>query len=158
MTIGESLNLTDISIGTTSILWDYCNGSSTNSQISIPLTDTGSCFIKLVATNALCKDSITKCVTIIKESEVFIPNVFTFNGDGSNDVFKINSSGLKTLRCAIYDRWGLKIHEWEGLNGYWNVTTKSGLAPDGTYFYITTYTDFKDKLTTEKGFLNVFKD
>ncbi len=158
MTIGESLNLTDISIGTTSILWDYCNGTSTNSQISIPLTDTGSCCIKLVATNALCKDSITKCVTIIKESEVFIPNVFTPNGDGSNDVFKINSSGLKTLRCAIYDRWGLKIHEWEGLNGYWNGTTKSGLAPDGTYFYITTYTDFKDKLTTEKGFLNIFKD
>ncbi len=158
MTLGETLNLTDISTGATSILWDYCNGSSTSNQITIPLTDTGYCCIKLVATNAACKDSVTKCVTIIKETIVIIPNVFTPNSDGSNDVFKINSAGLKTLTCAIYDRWGLKMYEWDGLNGYWDGAAKSGIAPDGTYFYIVTYTDFKDKSTTEKGFLNLFKD
>lgn len=158
ITLGETLNLTDVSTGATSILWDYCNGTSSNSQITIPLNDTGSCCIKLVAINAACKDSVTRCVTIIKESVVTIPNVFTPNGDGSNDVFKIKSSGLKTLTCAIYDRWGLKMYEWDGINGFWDGATKSGIAPDGTYYYIVTYTDLKDKSTTEKGFLNIFKD
>jgi len=158
MTVGETLNLTNTSTGASSILWDYCNGISTNSVITIPLADTGSCCIKLVATNATCKDSVTKCVTIITEAVVVIPNVFTPNGDTKNDIFKINSTGLKTLTCAIYDRWGLKMYEWDGLNGYWDGASKSGIAPDGTYFYIVTYTDFKDKSTTEKGFLNIFKD
>jgi trimeric autotransporter adhesin len=89
---------------------------------------------------------------------VIIPNVFTPNGDGNNEVFKINSSGLKTLNCAIFDRWGLKMYEWDGINGYWDGNAKSGPAPDGTYFYIINYTDQLDKTTTEKGFLNLFKN
>jgi gliding motility-associated-like protein len=85
-----------------------------------------------------------------------IPNVFTPNGDGKNDVFKINSNGLKSLNCVIYDRWGLKMYEWDGINGSWDGNAKTGIAPDGTYFYIINYTDLKDTATTEKGYLNLF--
>lgn len=157
MNVGETLSLTNTSTGATSVLWDYCEGTSISNQITIPLSDTGTCCIKLIATNATCIDSITKCVTIIKEAVVIIPNVFTPNGDTKNDLFKIQSSGLKNLNCIIYDRWGLKMYEWDGINGYWDGSTKTGLAPDGTYFYIINYTDLKDKATTEKGYLNLFR-
>lgn len=157
MNVGETLSLTNTSTGATSVLWDYCEGTSISNQITIPLSDTGTCCIKLIATNATCSDSITKCVTIIKEAVVIIPNVFTPNGDTKNDLFKIQSSGLKNLNCIIYDRWGLKMYEWDGINGYWDGSTKTGLAPDGTYFYIINYTDLKDKATTEKGYLNLFR-
>ncbi|HNJ58769.1 MAG TPA: gliding motility-associated C-terminal domain-containing protein, partial [Chitinophagaceae bacterium] len=96
-------------------------------------------------------------VTVIKEMTITIPNVFTPNGDRVNEVFKITSNGLKSLHCAIYDRWGLKLYEWDGVNGYWDGNTKTGPAPDGTYFYIITYSDYLDKTTTEKGFLNLFQ-
>jgi gliding motility-associated-like protein len=158
MTVGETLNLTNSSIGETSILWDYCGGTSVNNQISIPLSDTGTCCIKLVAINTVCKDSATKCVMIVNPAVVSIPNVFTPNGDTKNDEFKINSVGLKSLSCTIFDRWGLKMYEWEGIKGFWDGNTKTGAAPSGTYFYILTYTDQKDKSTTEKGFLTLFKD
>ncbi len=157
MSVGETLNLTNTSTGASSILWDYCNGISTNSVITIPLADTGSCCIKLVATNATCKDSVTKCVTIITDAVVVIPNVFTPNGDTKNDLFKISSTGLKSLNCVIYDRWGLKMYEWDGINGFWDGNSKTGTAPDGTYFYIINYTDLRDKSVTEKGYLNLFK-
>ncbi len=158
ITLGESLNLTNASSNETSILWSYFGGSSTNNQITVTPTDTGFYCVQLLAMNASCRDSIVACVKVLSETIITIPNVFTPNGDGSNDVFKIKSSGLKTLTCAIYDRWGLKMYEWDGLNGFWDGATKSGIAPDGTYFYIVTYTDFKDKSTTEKGFLNMFKN
>jgi gliding motility-associated-like protein len=157
MSVGETLNLTNTSTGASSILWDYCNGLSTNSVVTVPLADTGSCCIKLVATNATCKDSVIKCVTIITEAVVVIPNVFTPNGDTKNDIFKIASTGLKSLNCIIYDRWGLKMYEWDGVNGYWDGNTKNGNASDGTYFYIINYTDLKDKSVTAKGHLNLFK-
>ncbi len=158
MTIGETLNLTDISTGATSIGWDYCDGVSASNQITIPLADVGTCCIKLVATNASCKDSITKCVNIVNEAAIIIPNVFTPNGDTKNDLFKIHSVGIKNLNCTIYDRWGLKLYEWDGINGFWDGSAKDGLAPCGTYFYIINYEDEKDKSTTEKGFLTLFKD
>ncbi len=157
LTVGETLNLTDASTNANNISWQYCGGTSTSSVITIPLSDTGTCCIKLVATNTSCSDSITRCVTVIKEMTITIPNVFTPNGDGVNEVFKITSNGLKSLHCAIYDRWGLKLYEWDGVNGYWDGNTKTGPAPDGTYFYIITYSDYLDKTTTEKGFLNLFQ-
>ena len=80
------------------------------------------------------------------------------NGDTKNDVFKINSTGLKSLRCVIFNRWGLKMYEWDGLNGFWDGSAQSGKAPDGTYFYIVDYIDLLDNKTTEKGYLNLFND
>lgn len=158
MTIGEILNLNNTSTGQTSIIWDYCDGLSTDEQLTIPITDTGSCCIKLTAINSACRDSVTNCVKYVNPTTVSIPNVFTPNGDGKNEVFKVKSTGLKTLNCIIYDRWGLKMYEWDGVNGFWDGSAKSGSAPDGTYFYIINYTDQKDKSTAEKGYLNLFRD
>ncbi len=158
ITLGETIQLTNASSGETSILWTYFGGNSTNNQLSITPTDTGFYCVQLLAINATCRDSITDCIRVIGETKIIIPNVFTPNGDNKNDVFKINTVGIKTLTCTIYDRWGLKLYEWEGINGSWDGNSKSGSAADGTYFYIINYTDQKDKSITEKGFLTLFKD
>lgn len=157
MTVGETLNLTNTSIGATSVSWNYCNGTSANNQISILLSDTGICCITLIAQSSNnCSDTTIQCVKVINEASIVVPNVFTPNGDGKNDVFKIISSGLKTLHVTIYDRWGLKMYEWDGVNGYWDGKSKSGaLAPAGTYFYILSYTDVKDQSKNEKGFITL---
>jgi hypothetical protein len=68
----------------------------------------GDCCISLIAYNNICADTATKCVKVISEFELLIPNVFTPNGDQANEVFKILSKGLKTLRCEIYNRWGMR--------------------------------------------------
>lgn len=158
--LGSNVTLNNTSTNADTYDWEVlCTGqTSTSTNFNIAFADTGNCCIILIATSSAgCADTVRKCVNVVKEAVVIIPNVFTPNGDGSNDVFKINSTGLKTLTCAIYDRWGLKMYEWDGLKGYWDGATKSGIAPDGTYFYIVTYTDLKDKSITEKGFLNLFK-
>jgi gliding motility-associated-like protein len=71
-------------------------------------------------------------------------NVFTPNNDGKNDVLIFPGEGVKELSGKIYDRWGLKLFEWSGLNTGWDGNTDSGPAPDGTYYYIIQYTDVYD--------------
>lgn len=161
VTVGTDVHFINTSTNANSYLWNsVCTSlSSTSTDINTTFVDTGNCCINLLATSSLgCSDTVQKCITIIKESVVSIPNVFTPNGDGKNDLFKINSSGLKKLHCVIFDRWGLKMYEWDTINGYWDGNAKSGNAPDGTYFYIVDYTDQLDKTTTEKGYLNLFQN
>ncbi len=160
-TVGSNVNLINTSTNADAYRWDVlCNGiTSTTKDFTTTFTDTGNCCIWLVAKNFTgCADTTVKCINIVNEAVVTIPNVFTPNGDIKNDQFKINSVGVKSLNCVIYDRWGLKLYEWDGINGFWDGSAKSGLAPTGTYFYIITYTDQKDKSTTEKGFLTLFRD
>lgn len=157
--IGQILNLTNTSTNYTSFMWTTCaDDSLTNNTLTIPLTQAQECCIKLVATNSNCKDSVTKCFKVIPEFSISIPNVFTPNGDGINEVFKITSTGLSDLSCAIYNRWGTKLYEWNDVSGYWDGKTKSGLAPSGSYFFILTYTNSENKTTTEKGFISLFRD
>lgn len=161
VTVGNDVHFINTSTNANSYLWNVsCTGqTSISTDLTIAFADTGSCCINLLAANlAGCNDTITKCISIVREAVVVIPNVFTPNGDTRNDVFKINSTGLKSLHCVIFDRWGLKMYEWDGLNGFWDGGTKSGNAPDGTYFYIVDYTDLLDNTTTEKGYLNLFNN
>jgi len=159
LTTGTILQLNNLSTNATSFKWVSCdNAISTNSILTLPLTTIGDCCISLIAYNNICTDTTTKCVKVISEFELLIPNVFTPNGDQANDVFKITSKGLKTLHCEIYNRWGMKLYEWDDINGYWDGKTKTGLAPDGTYFYIVNYTNNENETKTEKGFLSLFRD
>jgi gliding motility-associated-like protein len=159
VTVGTDVNFINTSTNATNYIWSLiCTGqTATSTDLNTLFADTGSCCINLVASQPSgCSDTVTKCIDVINKAVVVIPNVFTPNGDGKNDVFKINSNGLKSLNCVIYDRWGLKMYEWDGINGSWDGNAKTGIAPDGTYFYIINYTDLKDTATTEKGYLNLF--
>jgi gliding motility-associated-like protein len=158
---GSTANFINNSTGATSYSWTACNSSTyTTKDLSLSGLDTGICCITLTALNvAGCKNVLTQCIEVINEATLSIPNVFTPNNDSRNDLFKLNAAGIKDLNCSIYDRWGLKMYEWDGINGYWDGKTKNGVpAVDGSYFYIINYTDFKGTSKTEKGFLSLFRN
>ncbi|MCB9360997.1 MAG: gliding motility-associated C-terminal domain-containing protein [Flavobacteriales bacterium] len=77
--------------------------------------------------------TINNCDTLFE-----IPNVFTPNKDGQNDLFKpLINEKVKSLKMKIYNRWGQLIYESNQKNEGWNGTTTSGIAvSEGTYFYI----------------------
>ncbi len=159
VTVGTIVNFTNLSSNGILYGWDFGNGTNAISQNgSTVYADTGSYCVTLLATNATCTNTITKCLEVVTEATLIIPNVFTPNGDGANEVFKVSGSGIKSLNCAIYDRWGIKLYEWDGVNGFWDGNVKTGVAPAGTYFYIINYSDAKGETTTEKGFLNLFRE
>ncbi|MEX2379920.1 MAG: gliding motility-associated C-terminal domain-containing protein [Vicingaceae bacterium] len=63
---------------------------------------------------------------------LYIPNAFSPNGDGLNDVFRYaNAEGHEEIKTVIYNRWGNKVAEWSG-NAGWD----GGNHPVGSYKYI----------------------
>jgi gliding motility-associated-like protein len=66
-----------------------------------------------------------------------LPNVFTPNGDGFNDVFETGRGHCPPYKLIIYNRWGAKVFETEKNEEYWNGKTRNGLdAAEGTYYYV----------------------
>ena len=88
-------------------------------------------------TNEVCYDDDT---TTIMVYDIFIPEILTPNGDGSNDVFEI--LGLEDVRQAelfVYNRWGAEVYSNENYqeDNNWGGTNKSGeLLSNDTYFHV----------------------
>lgn len=68
--------------------------------------------------------------------QLIIPNVFTPNGDGANDVFFITSSGLSEYNLTILNRWGNTVFESEDPAEAWDGKSNGEPCTDGTYFYL----------------------
>jgi len=82
-----------------------------------------------------CLDSITKTINVIGELTLYVPNAFTPNGDGVNDIFIpiINGERENSYRFSIYNRWGEEIFRSETLNEGWNGKHAGTKSPSGIY-------------------------
>jgi gliding motility-associated-like protein len=91
-------------------------------------------------TNAACPPSVSTIIITVESCEpsvLIIPNIFTPNGDGANDLFTVEGTNLVSVTGQIFNRWGQKMFSWDNVKGSWDGRTSSGSeVPDGTYFYI----------------------
>lgn len=139
-------NLSFTSTGNQSITstWYFGNGtySSNISNTIVPNTtynNPGQYTVVLVVNKGSCVDTVTQIILIEMPSQLEVPNIFSPNGDGVNDVFRLIGSGLDYIHILIFDRWGTKIYETESTTGNlaWDGKNLQGkdCAP-GVFFYI----------------------
>ena len=96
-----------------------------------------------------CPDTFQLTIITEKPSLLTIPNVFTPNGDNVNDEFMMQSQGIASFSCAIYNRWGKEVYEWTDVTKGWDGKSKSGEnLSAGTYYYIVSAKGF-DKIPYE---------
>ena len=101
--------------------------------------------IKLTATNAIgCTSTTSKTIEVTP----FVPNVFSPNGDGVNDVF------MSGYDAQIFDRNGVLLYKG---NTGWDGTYKNKKLDNDTYFYRISYTDKNNKIQTLKGYVTLKK-
>lgn len=88
-------------------------------------------------------DTLNDCVfqdTMRVDVEFFssldIPNIFTPNNDGENDIFRVYGSDIFEFTMMIFDRWGGKIYESNDLNEGWDGTFKGQPVSSGIYIAI----------------------
>jgi gliding motility-associated-like protein len=124
--------------------WGYGNGAITPTVYNnVPgfatYTASGTYSVILTVRKGTCIDTAMRIVKVELPSKLEIPNVFTPNGDKSNDVFKLRASNLKEIYVIIYDRWGTKVYEVTSETGNfaWDGKAQTGKeCAAGTYFYI----------------------
>lgn len=85
-----------------------------------------------------CQTSDTVRINPIKyESEIEVPNVFTPNNDGFNDLFLLKAHGIESFSCIIVNRWGRKVYAFNNFQGAWDgKVNHSSEASEGVYFYV----------------------
>ena len=74
----------------------------------------------------------------ISESKLEMPNAFSPNGDGINDIYKAKSGyqSITEFHASIFNRWGQKLYEWNDPAGGWDGTYKGKDVKQGVYFVL----------------------
>lgn len=121
--------------GATSYRWipsRWLNNASTADPVAAPEMTAS---YTVIGTNEYgCSDTATATVHV--DERIFLPDAFSPNGDGRNDVFRINNFGYIGVQLFhIYNRWGQKIYETnDGAQG-WDGNYNGRPADVGTYYY-----------------------
>tara|TARA_B100000674_G_scaffold44090_1_gene30522 strand:+ start:40302 stop:44213 length:3912 start_codon:yes stop_codon:yes gene_type:complete len=82
-------------------------------------------------------------VTVFVNSNIWVPNAFTPDGDGTNDYFSVKTFRIKELTWYIFDRWGEEIFKGESLDSKWDGTYMGKLVKQDVYVYKIYYTDIQ---------------
>lgn len=80
----------------------------------------------------------TPFTVTIAESSLQMPNAFSPNGDGLNDIYKAKSGyqSIVEFHAYIFNRWGQKLFEWNDPAGGWDGTYKGKPVKEGVYFVL----------------------
>ena len=139
--------------------------------------------MRLIATSAAGSDTLTRSnyITVIDcdttdttstdttstdpiEISLLVPNAFSPNGDGENDVLFIKGSGIKDLTFSVYNRWGEKVFETinnnivtlSGVEG-WDGTHRGEKTAAGVYVYYLTGEFIDGEFFNKKGNITLIR-
>lgn len=78
----------------------------------------------------------TRFMVTIQESVLEMPNAFSPNNDGTNDVYRAKPThqSIVSFRATIFNRWGQRLYSWDDVNGSWDGKVHGKVVPDGVYF------------------------
>lgn len=151
------------SIGGVTYFWNFGDSTSINNisndfNTNHLYTQPGDYTITLVVTNFYgCSDTTYQKINVRPDVAIYIPNAFTPDDDGLNDVFKPQGVGIqiKNYKMEIYNRWGEKIFVSEDFNEGWDGTFKGKPAEVGVYAYYIVLYDIKGYKHFYKGHVSL---
>ncbi|MEJ6685995.1 MAG: gliding motility-associated C-terminal domain-containing protein [Crocinitomicaceae bacterium] len=143
-------------------VWDFGDGTSifseSNENQATSYGVSGQYPIILTITDNIgCTDSYEVLINI-NDPLIWVPNVFTPNGDGANDLFNLPYEGFKTFNILILNRWGNVMWDKTDQTGIllWDSTDNvSEKCKDGVYFYKLSGTMFGGTQQDLHGFVAV---
>jgi len=108
-----------------------------------------------------CTKSDTVTITvepiICKEPLVFVPNAFSPNGDGLNDVLYVRGDIIEKIVFRVYNRWGELVFESHDVQHGWDGNYKGKEAPAGIYDYYLEVTCYNKTDYLTKGNIQLLR-
>ncbi len=95
--------------------------------------------VTMYVTKGVCMDTVVKYINVEIPSSLIVPNVFTPNGDGANDLFFLRATNQEEISITIVDRWGKLVYELSSSKGNveWDGTNQQGKeCAEGVYTYV----------------------
>jgi gliding motility-associated-like protein len=140
-------------------IWNYGDGNmdTTNTLAATQniYTTEGIYTATLTAISAAgCTDISSVMIVVYPECVLTIPNVFSPNGDNTNDVMTITCTQiLRTMNMKIYDRWGKLVAELTDPNQTWNGNGQS----EGTFYYIFNAEGYNSVVYNLTGYISLMR-
>ncbi|MBS1941256.1 MAG: gliding motility-associated C-terminal domain-containing protein, partial [Bacteroidetes bacterium] len=147
-----------------SFLWSFGDGA-TSTEISpahgFPMGVAADYTVCLTAYSINgCPDSICVPLPVLDMPAIFVPNAFTPDGDGRNDVFRITGSGLSAqdFHLMIFDRWGELIYDTTDLNAGWDGTRDGNAVKSDVFVWtVKAYSVFSIEPYELKGHVTLLR-
>jgi gliding motility-associated-like protein len=102
----------------------------------------------IITTPLNCSIEETILVEEYCQSALYLPNSFTPDGDGINEVFFPTGNNIASIKLAIFDRWGELIYEGENADAFWNGKFNGNVVKQDVYVWKVTYRFFEDVTRT----------
>ena len=150
-TVSPLITFTDSSTdayGISHYLWEFneppYDATATVKDTSYAYHDSGTyCPMLYVINKHGCKDSVQHCVQITPYYTFYIPNAFSPNGDGKNDIFLPKGRFVCKFQMYIFDRWGMQLFYTEDVNQGWDGSVNGSgiMVQEDTYIYVINVVD-----------------
>ncbi len=111
----------------------------------------------LWVSNDYCTTDSVEIKISASTSQLLVPNVFTPNGDGKNDEFRVMYRSITQFHCWVYNRWGKKVFEWTDPAKGWDGTINGRNAAESAYFYVIRATGADGVRYELKGDINLIR-
>ena len=128
-----------------------------SAPVATPLNTTQ--YIISAVTDSGCTAIDTVLITVIPQHQLYIPNAFTPNGDGVNDVWEAfgNKKVWVYLNVEVFDRWGEKVFESTDINYQWDGKYRGTPEEPGIYVYVFKVTFLDGYVVNNKGSITLIR-
>ena len=154
---------TNTSVNATEFQWFFGDGTESDFVSTNHTYDSIGCYQVILVASAQdgCTDTAVQVVCVKDEVIIYVPNTFTPDGDGLNDIFlPILTAGYRpgTYEFAIYNRWGERFFYTEDVDQGWDGTFKGNEVQVGTYTYTIKFKSSMDNnVYTFNGHVNLIR-
>ncbi len=145
--IDNTIQVIDLATGYTDASIDFGDGSGAvpfvqGEFIEHDYETIGDFLITLIVSNDLgCMDTLYRAICVENRVVIYVPNVFSPNGDGQNDVVKIEAFGMTDITWNVFTRWGENIFEAHTFDETWDGTNDGRSMDPGVFVVHINYTD-----------------
>jgi len=160
------VTFTDASYNATIVSWNWyfmntAQFTSIEQNPTFPYTEPGTYPVVLVVkSDKGCTDTLIRPLVVMEDFGIYVPNAFTPNGDGLNDIFQPKGFGVTKYELNIYDRWGERVFHTTTFEQGWDGSfTGRGQKPceEGTYTWLINCTSVFNKSHELKGHVTLMK-
>lgn len=95
--------------------------------------------------------SLSNVINYKRSAGVFVPDAFSPNGDGYNDILEAKSNQLQSFNFSIMNRWGEVVFHSDDISNSWDGTINGENAPVGYYIYKMIFVDDIDQTVEKNG-------
>lgn len=155
--INNEISLVDLAFGYTegfvNFGIDEQNVDLLTDDLRYEYNDIGIFEITQVVFNELgCTDTLVREICVDNVVRLYVPNIFSPNGDDINDLFTVHGVGVENFYMRIYDRWGNQLYNSTNINESWDGNYRGQQVKQGVYAIIVQYEDQETGKAYEEHF------